>query len=163
MSGLVQVYYGGGKGKSTAALGRAVRGVSQDGMNVFIIQFMKFRTSAEQEYLRRLEPEIKIFRFEKSDEDYTDLDDQEKLEEIQNIKNGINFAKKVLTTDEVDMLILDEILGLVDNKIISLEDLIALIKLKPDSMTLLLTGLKMVDGLYDFVDNVYNIKSEKGI
>ena len=51
------------------------------------------------------------------------LSEDKKQEEIVNIKNGLNFAKKVLTTGECDLLILDEVLGLIDNEIITVEDL----------------------------------------
>ena len=64
--------------------------------------------------MKRLEPEIKIFRFEKSDEDYVNLSEERKTEEWQNIRNGLNFAKKVLYTGECSLLILDEVLGLID-------------------------------------------------
>ena len=64
------------------------------------------------DYLRRLEPEVKVFRFEKMDRYYEDLSEDEQREENINILNGVNFAKKVLTIGECDVLILDEILGL---------------------------------------------------
>ena len=76
----------------------------------------------------RLEPEIKIFRFEKSDLNFAELSEEKKTEEIINIKNGINFAKKVLSTGECDLLILDELLGLIDNSIITVEDLKKIIR-----------------------------------
>ena len=56
----------------------------------------------------RLEPEIKVFCFEKSEKDYQSLSPEEQQEEVMNIKNGLNFARKVLTTDGCDILILDE-------------------------------------------------------
>ena len=60
-TGSVQVYYGAGRGKSPAAFGRALRAASE-GKTVFIIQFFKGKTDDVVEYLKRLEPEIKIFR-----------------------------------------------------------------------------------------------------
>ena len=56
-SGNVQIYYGDGRGKSTAALGYALQAASA-GKNVFIIQFLKGRMAAESAFLQRLEPEI---------------------------------------------------------------------------------------------------------
>ena len=56
-----------------------------------------------------MEPEIKLFRFEKSDGNFVELPEEKKQEEIQNIRNGIGFAKKVLTTGECDLLILDDL------------------------------------------------------
>ena len=109
-SGNVQIYYGDGRGKSTAALGYALQAASA-GKNVFIIQFLKGRMAAESAFLQRLEPEIKVFHFEKSDERYDELSEQEKLEENRNLRNGVNFARKVLLNDECSLLVLDELLG----------------------------------------------------
>ena len=93
-TGYVQVYYGEGRGKSSAAFGRAVRAASE-GKEVYIIQFLKGKTDVELEFLKRLEPEIKFFRFEKSDSFFDKLPEEQKQEERQNIRNGINFARKV--------------------------------------------------------------------
>ena len=64
-SGVVQIYYGDGHGKSTAALGNAIHAASE-GKNVIVIQFLKGKMEKELEFLQRLEPEIKFFRFSKS-------------------------------------------------------------------------------------------------
>ena len=99
--GLVQIYSGEGHGKSAAALGRAIQ-VASSGKNVVIINFLK--GTQNEEFLKRLEPEIKIFRFEKSEEEFAQLSEERQQEEIHNIKNGLNFAKKVLTTGECSLL-----------------------------------------------------------
>ena len=87
-----------------------------------------------------MEPEIKVFRFEREEAFYEDLSDEEKQEEKVNILNGYNFAKKVLSIGECDVLILDEILGLVDLGIITCEDVIRLIDMKDESVELIMTG-----------------------
>ena len=66
------------------------------------------------EILKRLEPEFKIFRFEKTPVFFDQLAEEEKNEARICIRNGLNFAKKVLVTGECDILILDEILGILD-------------------------------------------------
>ena len=73
--GVIQIYSGDGHGKSPAALGRAVQTACR-GENVVIIQFLKGRGLTDSEFVKRLEPEIKIFRFEKSDEDYVNLSEE---------------------------------------------------------------------------------------
>lgn len=156
-TGSVQVYYGEGRGKSPAALGRAIRSASE-GKTVFIIQFLKGKTD---EFLKRLEPEIKVFRFEKSDEYFNELSQEEQLEEVKNIKNGINFAKKVLTTGECDLLILDEVLGLVDNRLISYEELENVICARSEETDLILTGWVLNDELKPYIDEIYHIVPEK--
>lgn len=79
--GMIQIYTGDGHGKSPAALGKAVQAAVK-GTNVVIIQFLKGKGLGESEFLKRLEPEIKLFRFEKSDENFSKLSDERKREEI---------------------------------------------------------------------------------
>lgn len=119
----VHIFCGAGMGKTSAALGRGIRQAGA-GKNVVVIQFLKEKQSeGTSEFFRRLEPEVKLFRFEKFPENFESLTEREKEDEIQNIKNGLNFAKKVLVTEECDVLILDEILGLTEKGIVSIEEL----------------------------------------
>ena len=140
--GLIHIYSGDGHGKSPAALGKAVMAAAA-GERVVIIQFLKGRGLQDTEFIRRLEPEIKIFRFEKSETDFVALSEDKKQEEIVNIKNGLNFAKKVLTTGECDLLILDEVLGLIDNEIITVEDLKNLLEARDGETDIIMTGISL--------------------
>lgn len=157
--GSVQVYYGEGRGKSPAALGRAIRAASE-GKTVFIIQFLKGKADGQMDFLRRLEPEIKFFRFEKSEEYYNELSAEEQHEEGKNIKNGINFARKVLATGECDLLILDEVLGIVDHGLIEVDELISLVSARLEDMDLILTGWVLPDKLRRYVDEIYHLIPE---
>ena len=80
--GKIYIYTGDGHGKSPAALGRALQ-AADAGKKVVIIQFLKGGL-VESEFLKRLEPEIKLFRFEKSDENFEQLPEERKQEEILN-------------------------------------------------------------------------------
>ena len=158
--GNVIVYYGEGKGKTTSALGHAIRSASQ-GKSVIIIQFLKGKNEDEISFIRRLEPEIKFFRFEKSQENYDLLSEEEKKEESMNIKNGFNFAKKVLVTGECNILILDEFLGLLDKHVITMEELESMLQAKTEDTEIIFTGRVMDEKLKDYVDEVYKIQPEK--
>ena len=149
--GLIQVYSGEGHGKSAAALGRAIQMASM-GRDVVIINFLK--SYQNEAFLKRMEPEIKIFRFEKSEEEFAQLSDKRKQEEIYNIKNGLNFAKKVLVTEECDVLILDEILGLTEKGIVTIDELRGLIDAVGEDTELLLTGNCRCEELWPYVDEV---------
>ena len=155
--GVIQIYYGEGRGKSTAALGNALR-KADAGKNVIIVQFLKAK---KEELLQRLEPEIKFFRFEKLAECFADLSEDEKKEESANMKNGLNFARKVLATSECDLLVLDEILGVVDAGVISVEELCAIIRAKTEETEVILTGRRLPEKLREIADEVYNIIAEK--
>ena len=155
--GLIQVYSGEGHGKSAAALGRAIQ-VASAGEDVVLINFLKgYQNEA---FLKRMEPEVKIFRFEKSEEEYAHLSDEHKQEEIRNIKNGLNFAKKVLTTGECDLLILDEVLGLVDHGLIEAEEVKNLISARLEDTDLILTGWVLNDILRPYIDEIYHLIPE---
>lgn len=158
---IVQVYYGNGKGKTTAAVGQCIRAASL-GYEVIIIQFLKGRDAEEFSFLNKLEPDIKLFRFEKAKESYLDLTEEEQLEEKKNIINGVNFARKVIETGECDVLVLDEILGLVDLGLITIDDIVKLINLRDDYYKLVLTGLNMPEELVDHVDMISKIEQIKG-
>ena len=156
-NGLVYIYTGDGKGKSPAALGRALQ-AAMEGRYVVIIQFLKGNGSKNAEFLRRMEPEIKLFTFEKSDESYEALSEDKKQEEIANIKNEINFAKKVLATRECDLLILDEVLRLVEKEIVSVQDLEALLECRGDT-DIILTGAKAGEEICKLADMVSRIET----
>ncbi|MDD6233218.1 MAG: cob(I)yrinic acid a,c-diamide adenosyltransferase [Frisingicoccus sp.] len=157
---LVKIYCGEGKGKSTASLGRAIVCASE-GKDVFMIQFLKGRHTGTLDFLKRLEPEVKVFRFEKMNHYYDELSEAEQQEENINILNGMNFARKVLTIGECDVLILDEVLGLVDLGIIHVSDIIHLIRTKPEEMELILTGRNLPQELVEEADYISQINIVK--
>lgn len=158
--GNVIVYYGQGKGKTTSALGHGIRCASQ-GKSVIIIQFLKEKNEDEISFIRRLEPEIKFFRFEKSGGNYDELSEEEKREEYMNIRNGFNFARKVLVTGECGVLILDEFLGLLDNHVISAEELESLLEVKAEDTEIIFTGRLLDEELKKCADEVYCIQRTK--
>lgn len=158
--GQIHIYSGDGHGKSPAALGKAVMTAASGG-SVVIIQFLKGKGLADSEFLSRLEPEIKIFRFEKSDVNFDELSEEKKMEEVINIKNGLNFARKVLTTGECDLLILDEVLGLIDNGILSVEDLKAILQLRDEETDIIMTGISLNDEVCMLADHVSKIETLK--
>lgn len=157
--GLLYIYTGDGRGKSPAAIGRAVQ-AAVEGKSVVVIQFLKGRGLGDSDFLRRMEPEIKLFRFEKSDGNFAELTEEKKREESKNICNGINFAKKVLTTGECDLLILDEVLGLLDKDIISADDFKGLLESRGDT-DIILTGINLTDDICVLADEVSRIETVK--
>lgn len=158
--GVIQVYYGEGHGKSTAAIGNAIRFASE-GKSVIIIQFLKGKNENELTFLTRLEPEIKIFRFAKSDESFEELSESAKQEEIMNLRNGFNYGRKVVSTGACDMLILDEVLGIIDEKVITPEEIRELLTGKPEEMTVVCTGRVLDENIREYADEIYNIVLEK--
>lgn len=157
--GKLQIYCGSGKGKTTAAIGLAIREASR-GRSVFVVQFLKGKHPEEISFIQRLEPEIKMFRFQKREDSFEDLTLQEKEEEIPNLRNGLNFAKKVLATGECDVLILDEVLGLVEQGIATLDEIHGLLDSAEDT-ELIFTGIKLCPEMLEWADEVYQITALK--
>ena len=92
---------------------------------------------------------------------FAELSEEKKTEEIINIKNGINFAKKVLSTGECDLLILDELLGLIDNSIITVEDLKNLLEARDEETDVILTGISLNDEISLLADEISRIETVK--
>lgn len=157
---MITVYCGSGKGKTAAALGQGLM-AANSGRSVIVIQFLKGCQEENLELIQRLEPELKVFRFEKFTSNYNELDAQEQSEETANIKNAFGFAKKVLVTGECDLLILDEVLGLLDLNLISIEEMKSLLAAKEDSVGLVITGIHMKEELLPYVDQVHEIENRK--
>ena len=155
----VTVYCGDGKGKTAAALGYAVQSASQ-GNSAIIIQFLKGKKEEELEFLRRLEPEVKFFSFARFEKDFTERSEEEQQEESMNIRNGFNFAKKVLVTGECNLLVLDSFLELLDNKMVSEEDLEILMNAKSEDTEIMFTGKHINEALRKYIGKIYEIHAE---
>ena len=132
--GLIQVYTGEGKGKTTAALGQALRAVGQ-GMKVIIIQFIKGDfTCGEHLFAARYHPFDIVQLSTKSSFDQS-------LEELRSTaEQSFAFAEKTVLDGGYDMVILDEILLAVNKGLISTAQVLSLMSKKPEPMELVLTG-----------------------
>lgn len=155
--GKVEVICGLGIGKTSLAIGKGIAALTQQ-KNVIMIQFLKGSPNQEGlDILEVLEPRLKVFRFEKADTYFENLSEDEKQEELINIRNGFNFARKVLTTGECDLLILDEVLGVLERNIITVEEFEKLICGKEDDTGLILTGKVLPEQLRSHVDAISTI------
>lgn len=152
--GMVHVICGPGKGKSASALGYGIMGALAE-KKVIMIQYLKgMMEEDDAELLKRLEPEMKVFRFARCHGLFEDLTEDQKAEEVINLKNGFNFAKKVMTTGECDVLVLDEILGLADKGIIQIDELVRLLENHNSEMNLVMTGWVCPEEIRPYVDQI---------
>ena len=126
-----------------------------------MVQFLRSRHSGAFEYLKRLEPELQVFRFESGMDDYSNLPEEKKKEQLSNIRSALFYARKVMDTGQCDLLILDGIMGLIDFGIIDEKELCDLISRRDDSMDLILTGRILPERIRDLADCVYCISTEK--
>ena len=110
-SGKVMIFMGDGYGKSAAAFGIAMKRASEND-RVVIIQFLKGKGITESEFTKRLEPEIKIFRFEKSKIDYRDRSPEEQEEAAANIRNSASLSGNTDALYVVDGVIVESLFGI---------------------------------------------------
>ncbi len=134
--GLVQVYTGNGKGKTTAALGLVLRAVGK-GHKAIIIQFMKgdikYGELTGIEYL----PNAEIEQYGRPD--FVDKKDPAKVD-IEFAEKGFRRAKEVVSSGEYDMVVLDEMNITLDYKLLDEDEVIQCIKNKPEHVEIVLTG-----------------------
>lgn len=138
----IHIIYGAGYGKTAAAMGLAVKAAGA-GESVTIVQFLK-GTDADYSILSQFE-EINFFSFENSEKPYGELTFAEREEQRAKVKNSFHYAKKVIDTGSSDVVIMDEILGLLDYNILSAEDIEALIS--GSRVKLILTGRNCPESL----------------
>lgn len=157
MRGLVHVYTGNGKGKTTAALGLALR-ASGHGKKVYIIQFMKGRIDYGELKAAKDDPNITIEQFGRPQ--FVDKDNPEQVD-LDFAGDALEKARQVLGSGEHHVVILDEINVAVDFNLIKLEDVLDLIEKKPEEVELVLTGRNAnpeVSKVADYVTEMLAIK-----
>lgn len=158
--GYVQVYTGDGKGKTTAAVGQAIRAAG-NGLKVYMLQFLKAEPTGELEIAKLIGDNFQIFRFESQKGFFWTLNDEEKKILKEEVDREYNFAKEIINNNSCDVFILDEIMGVLSNKLLTEEQIIELIDNKPISMELILTGRNVPESIKDKADLVTEMKEIK--
>lgn len=159
-NGLVEVYYGDGKGKTTAAIGLGIRALGNN-FKVIMVQFLKHDDTSECKLLKQLEPYFKVFHFEKRRGFTWEITEDEKQELKSEIKNALKFASKVMDTGECDVLILDELLNAISLGFADEEEVCEMIKNKPNEVEVVLTGRSLPKGIEELADYISHIKAER--
>ena len=158
--GLVIVYTGKGKGKTTAALGIVLRAVGH-GYKVGMIQFIKGEWYyGELTSSKRLEPEFELIAAGKGFVGI--LDDDHPIEEHEKAaKDAIQVAKQKIASGDYDIMILDEINYAVKLNLITQEDILDVIAAKPEKTSLVLTGNYVPEAVIDAADLVTEMREIK--
>jgi cob(I)alamin adenosyltransferase len=155
--GLVLVITGNGKGKTTAAFGQALRAIGQ-GYKVCVIQFMKGMKYGEVLAAEKYFPDLKIIQ---SGLDSFVMRDNPAPIDIELAKQGLEKAKEIIQSKAYDMVILDEINVAADFHLIPEEEILELIRNKPNELDLLLTGRYASDKIKDLADTVSEVMEIK--
>ncbi len=159
-NGLTIVYTGKGKGKTTAALGIALRATGYK-KKICMIQFIKGSWHyGEMESSKRLEPEFEMVAIGKGFVGI--IDDKSPKEDHQKIaKEAIKISNEKIQSGKYDIIILDEINYAVNLNLISLEDVLELIKSKPENVDLVLTGNYAKEEVIEAADLVTEMREIK--
>jgi cob(I)alamin adenosyltransferase len=155
--GLTILITGEGKGKTTSALGQALRACGQ-GLRVLFMQFMKGRDETGEFKSVRKHGLFELVQFGRPG--FVNPSSPQS-KDIELAKQGLERAREAVQSDQYDMIILDEILFTVHLKLLSLEDVKSLIRNKPDGLHLVLTGRDAHPELIEMADLVSEIQAVK--
>ena len=158
--GLVIVYTGGGKGKTSAALGLVLRAVGYN-HKVCMVQFVKGSWHyGELDSAKRLAPEFEMITAGKGFVGI--LDDKSPREDhVKAANDTLEISKEKMMSGNFDVVILDEINYALQLKLLNLDDVIDLIKSKPAELDLVLTGNHAADEVIELADLVTEMKEIK--
>lgn len=156
MKGYIHIYTGNGKGKTTAALGLSLRAVGA-GKKVFFAQFVKGEAYSEVKAIQKYLPDItikqyglKCFIYEKPSQ--TDID---------TAREGLKEVSKIILSGKYDVIVLDEANIAIYYNLFTDDELINIIKQKPDETEIIITGRYATDKLIESADLVTEMKEIK--
>lgn len=154
---MIYVFTGEGKGKTTAAVGQAVRSVGQ-GWKVLIVQFIKQIISGEVAPLKKLGVEVYPMGL-----GYVGIltDQKEKAQHVQAAERALDFAKGKLQTGGYDLLILDEVNNAVHLGLLEVGEVLEFLKSKPKNVSVILTGRDAPQEFLKLADLVSEVREIK--
>jgi len=155
--GLVQVYTGNGKGKSSAAFGLALRAIGR-GLQVYIIQFIKGGFDYGELYIVNKLPNLKLKAFGRGK---FVTEKPPGKEDVKLAEEALALAEEVVKSGEYDIVILDEINVALNLKLINLEKVLELVKNKPKHVELILTGRYAPNEIIEAADLVTEMREVK--
>ncbi len=156
MKGYVQVYTGDGKGKTSAALGLALRATGA-GIKVFIGQFVKGMKYSELNSLGKLSDQITIKQYGRD----CFIEKEPELEDIKAAKQGLEEIKHVLSSGRYGLVILDEANIATYYRLFSVEDLLEVIEGRHESVEVIITGRKADPQVIERAELVTEMKEIK--
>jgi cob(I)alamin adenosyltransferase len=148
--GIMQIYTGNGKGKTTTALGLALLAVGQ-GLKVYIVQFLKGRKTGESQAAARLAPDLTLRYFGRPG--FVKLPSPTD-EDLALVRQGWDLARQVIEAGKHDIVILDEINWVLANGFLPLNEVLEVLKRRPPRVGVILTGRQAPSELIALADQV---------
>ncbi len=159
MFGLIHIYCGDGKGKTTAAVGLAVRCAGR-GNKVLLVQFLKSRDSGELYSLAKL-PDIEVMRGKESKKFTFQMNEEEKHALLIEHNKMFEQVLAKLKNGGYSLLILDEVIGALNAKVFEMPKLIEFLRHKPENLEVVLTGRNPAPELVEIADYVSEMRKVK--
>ncbi len=159
MFGLIHIYCGDGKGKTTAAVGLAVRCAGR-GNKVLLVQFLKSRDSGELYSLAKL-PDIEVMRGKESKKFTFQMNEEEKHALLIEHNKMFEQVLAKIKNGGYSLLILDEVIGALNAKVFEMPKLIEFLRHKPENLEVVLTGRNPAPELVEIADYVSEIRKVK--
>lgn len=157
-SGKIHIYCGNGKGKTTASIGLAIRAYGS-GMRVMFAQFLKDNTSSEIGVLKSIGEGFVVAEGEGVEKFVFNMS-KEEFEHTANSQNK-KLSACIKLKGEFDLIILDEILGAIETKIIDENTVLEFLKNKPENLEVVLTGRnpsKNIVAMADYISDINMVK-----
>ncbi len=159
MFGLIHIYCGDGKGKTTAAVGLAVRCAGR-GNKVLLVQFLKSRDSGELYSLAKL-PDIEVIRGKESKKFTFQMNEEEKHALLIEHNKMFEQVLAKIKNGGYSLLILDEVIGALNAKVFEMPKLIEFLRHKPENLEVVLTGRNPAPELVEIADYVSEMRKVK--
>ena len=158
--GLIHIYCGDGKGKTTAAMGLAIRAAGRE-KKVFITQFLKSGKSGELVSLEKLKEYITFLPGRPVNKFVWNMNDEEKMEAKREHTARFKEIIDIIKNEDYDLLILDEIIATINNGFIELNEVIEFLKNKPETLEVVMTGRDPKEELIELANYVTEMKCIK--
>jgi len=155
MRGYIQIYTGNGKGKTTAALGLALRAAGA-GLKVFIGQFLESKTYSEHKALEKFKDFITVDTLGRSGFVTVLSEEDRRL-----AKQGWKTCVRVMFEGQYNLIIMDEINVALHLRLLDLQEVLKVIKVKPENLEVVLTGRYAPSELIAIADLVTEMKEIK--
>lgn len=159
MKHMVHIYTGNGKGKTTAAVGLGIRACGR-GAKVLMVQFLKSTETGELKILREID-NFKVYRSTDIKGFFWELSKEQRTRLKKIVQQCFDYAVKTATDDSIDLLILDEIMCTINNRLLSVDKVKNFIINRPEKLEIVLTGRNAPGELIEqahYVSEIVEIK-----
>ncbi len=157
--GLIQIYTGNGKGKSTALFGLGIRAIGRK-RRVLIIQFLKARETGEVMFLKEVNPKNLVFKRVNTSRKFSwNMDEEEKAKAREEVLEGMKWI--IDNQGDFDLVLCDELVNCIGSGSISEEELLEFMNKKENHVELVMTGRDASEKLVEKADLVSEMKKIK--